>query len=188
MRLDLRTTAMLAAATIAAASITALTGCGIRGVVYSGGEFGATHAGNAKRPEPHEGVDFMVPRGAKVIAPAEGTVILAIHTVDPKKMKRRFDSGRQVEIMHTGRVAGMRTVYRHLGEVYVNFGDTVREGQVIATVGVCSTGPPVCDDHLHFETVDNYIRKNPRKVIAGCLSKGEAILSAERPLYHPLKC
>ena len=103
----------------------------------------------------------MIPRGAKVIAPADGTVILAIHTVDPKRLKRRWDSGGQIEIMHSARVAGMRTVYRHLGEVYVSFGDTVREGQVIATVGQCSTGPPVCDDHLHFETVDNYIRKNP---------------------------
>ena len=188
MRLNRRTKAMLAAATIAAAAMVALSGCGTRGTVIAGGEYGATHAGNAKRPEPHEGVDFMVPRGTKVIAPADGTVILAIHTVDPKKMRRRFDSGRQVEIMHSGRVTGMRTVYRHLGDVYVDFGDTVSEGQVIATVGVCSTGPPVCDDHLHFETVDNYIRKNPRKVIGGCLSKGEAALSAERPLYHPLKC
>ena len=188
MRLVRRTKAMLAAATIGAVAMIALNGCGTRGTVISGGEFGATHTGGEKRPERHEGVDFMIPRGAKVIAPADGTVILAIHTVDPKKLNRRWDSGRQIEIMHSARVAGMRTVYRHLAEVYVSFGDTVREGQVIATVGQCSTGPPVCDDHLHFETVDNYIRKNPRTLIAGCVSKGEAVLSAERPLYHPLEC
>ena len=46
-------------------------------------------------------------------------------------------------------------LYHHLGDVLVNFGDTVHEGQVIGTVGQCSSGPPVCDDHLHFETIDN---------------------------------
>ena len=49
----------------------------------------------------------------------------------------------------------MRTVYHHLGDVLVNFGDTVHEGQVIGTVGQCSSGPRVYDDHLHFETIDN---------------------------------
>ena len=71
-----------------------LAACGPVGTVIPGGDFRAAHAGNAKRPELHEGVDFMIPRGAKIVAPADGTVILAIHTLDPEKMNRRFDSGR----------------------------------------------------------------------------------------------
>lgn len=34
-----------------------------------------------------------------------------------------------------------RAVHPHLGEVYVDYGDEVREGQVIATAGPCSTIP-----------------------------------------------
>ena len=172
----------------------ALAGCGASapfgtvGTIVPGGEFGATHAGNAKRPRPHQGTDFMIQRAAKVIAVADGELTAAVHRADPEKQKKRFSTGRKVEIIHTGHVNGMRTVYVHLGKVYVNFGDTVRAGQVIATVGQCSTGPPRCGDHLHFETIDNYMRKNPVTVIAGCFSKGEGILTEERSLFHPLKC
>ena len=166
-----------------------LSGCGTpTGMMMSGGEFGDTHAGNAKRPQPHQGTDFMVPRGTPVIAAADGVVSVAIHHVDPKELRKRFNSGPRVQIDHHERGGGSYTRYHHLGNVLVNFGDTVRAGEVIGDVGICSTGPPRCGYHLHFETVDNYIRKNPRHVIAGCFSKGEEILSEERWVYHPLEC
>ena len=187
MRLNLRTKAMLAAATIAAAATVALTGCGTRGTVVAGGQFGATSTGAVKRPRTHEGVDFAIARGAEIIAPADGTVMLAVHTVE-RSDRTRWRCGPEILIHHTGRAAGITTRYCHLGTLYVHFGDTVREGDVIATVGVCGKGSHECVDHLHFETVDSYIRKDPRSLLVGCFSDKDSPPTDERPLWHPLKC
>ena len=188
MKLDRRGRAILAAAGIAAVTMTVLTGCVPTGNVIAGGSYGATSAGNAKRPRGHQGVEFMIARGAKVIAPADGTVMKAVHTVDAKTRRNRWRCGYEIEISHTGRAAGVNTRYCHLGKMLVDFGETVTAGQIIATVGQCGSGPPECDDHLHFETVDNYIRKDPRDMIAGCYGDKNATTSEERPLWHPLKC
>ena len=54
--------------------------------------------------------------------------------------------------------AGIRTVYGHLSAFAVKTGDKVTQGQVIGKAGSTgnSTGP-----HLHFEVIDNGIRRNP---------------------------
>ena len=188
MKLDKRRMTTLTAAAIAAATIIGSAGCGTTGAVLPMGSYGTSSGGSTVRPRAHQGVDFLIMRGAKVIAPAEGTIMKAVHTVDAKTRRSRWRCGHEIEISHTGRAAGITTRYCHLGKVLVNFGDTVTEGQVIATVGQCGIGPPQCSDHLHFETVDNYIRKNPLTMIKGCYGKGSETTSDERPLWHPLKC
>ena len=174
-------------AAIAAIATVALAACGKTGTVTPGGKYGATHAGDEKRPWAHRGVDFMIARGAKVIAPADGTVMLAIKTVE-KADRKRWSCGAELRITHTGQAKGIKTRYCHLGKIFVDFGATVRAGDVIATVGVCGQGLHHCADHLHFETVDYYVETDPETLISDCFSKGEGALSEERPLYHPLKC
>ena len=177
-------------ATIIGVMIAALvSGCGMRtGSTPSGAEFGALNAGSKKRPRPHEGTDYMAPRGTKVIAPGDGIVTKAIAKIAKADRRKWFHCHHELQIKHTGRTKGISTRYCHLGDLYVNFGDEVKEGQVIATIGQCAMGPPQCPDHLHFEVVEDWVRKDPETKIGGCYSKGEEVLTEDRPLYHPLKC
>jgi murein DD-endopeptidase MepM/ murein hydrolase activator NlpD len=53
------------------------------------------------------------------------------------------------------------TNYAHLGKIYVNYGEIIKQGQIIGSVGSTgfSTGP-----HLHFEMVKNGSKVNPSTV------------------------
>ena len=136
-----------------AAGMTAalMTGCGTTpGGIQIGpyGKYGATMAGSTmRRPHPHTGVDFRKPRGSPVFAPADGVVTKATHFTTVNR--NPFVCGQTIEIKHTGLARDFATQYCHLGQVHVDFGDTVKRGQVIATVGKCSTGPPNCLYALH---------------------------------------
>ncbi len=63
--------------------------------------------------------------------------------------------GLQIVIDHNN---GLRTRYGHASKLFVQAGDTVKRGQVIAMVGTTgrSTGT-----HLHFEVYNNGKRQNP---------------------------
>lgn len=63
--------------------------------------------------------------------------------------------GNQIVIDHGG---GRKSRYAHLSKFYVKKGETVKKGEVIATMGSTgrSTGP-----HLHFEYIINGIKHNP---------------------------
>ena len=175
-----------------AAGMTAalMTGCGTTpsGIVISpAGQYRATMASpTMKRPYPHSGVDFRKPKGSPIFAPADGTVTKATHMQyhDP----RLFICGQEIEIKHTGLADGFATRYCHLGQVYVNYGDTVKRGQRIATVGKCGKGPHHCAYHLHFEVTEGFTRHNPLTKIAGCRRDETIELTRERPLIYPVKC
>lgn len=85
----------------------------------------------------HSGRDLAAPEGTPVVAALSGRVVSS---------GLAGGYGLAVEIEHQG--PRRRTLYGHLSELYVQEGETVRQGEVIGRVGSTglSTGP-----HLHFE-------------------------------------
>jgi len=88
----------------------------------------------------HNGIDLAAERGAAVISPADGEVILV-----------RDDTffGKTVKVKHAN---GYETFYAHLGGVSVKLGQKVKKGTTIGAVGESgwTTGP-----HLHYELTKN---------------------------------
>ena len=174
-----------------AAGMTAalMTGCGttpsgIRVGPYA--KYGATMLSpTEKRPHPHTGVDFLKPKGSPIFAAANGVVTKATHFT---KANRKLACDQTIEIKHNGLAKDFETQYCHLGQVLVNFGDTVKRGQVIASIGKCGRGPPHCAYHLHFGITENFIRHDPMTKIAGCRRDETIELTRERPLIYPVKC
>ncbi|MFC0323041.1 murein DD-endopeptidase MepM [Gallibacterium melopsittaci] len=102
------------------------------------------------RVAPHKGVDFSMPVGTPVIAPADGVVM--------KVSYQAGGAGRYIMLRH-GRE--YQTVYMHLSKPLVKPGQSVKKGQRIALSGNTgrSTGP-----HLHYEFHVNGVAVNPMKV------------------------
>jgi len=98
----------------------------------------------------HEGLDIAAGMGAKIRAPADGTVVYS---------GAEGGYGRVIVIDHG---YGLKTRYGHLAKSDVKVGDKIKRGQAIAQVGNSgrSTGP-----HLHYEVRVNGVADNPRKFI-----------------------
>ena len=100
----------------------------------------------------HRGVDYAAPTGTPVRAAGDGRVKY-------RGVKSGF--GNVVEVEHSGQVV---TVYGHLSRFAkgVSVGDKVRQGEVIAYVGMTglATGP-----HLHFEYRVRNEWKNPQTIL-----------------------
>lgn len=107
----------------------------------------------------HQGVDIASPRGSAILAVADGVVTFS---------GRKGGYGRMVELRHP---SGMVTRYAHNQSNLVKVGETVRQGEQIATVGASgtATGP-----HVHFEIIKDgkaidplrYIDRRPRPLLA----------------------
>ncbi|PJG83329.1 murein DD-endopeptidase MepM [Caviibacterium pharyngocola] len=99
---------------------------------------------------PHKGVDFAMPVGTPIIAPADGTV--------EKVAYQANGAGRYIMIRH-GRE--YQTVYMHLSKPLVKAGQSVKRGERIALSGNTgrSTGA-----HLHYEFHINGRPVNPLTV------------------------
>lgn len=118
--------------------------------------FGERNSGLLGKARPsHEGVDLAAKRGAPVIAPKAGVVVIATD-----RFKNADAWGKVVEIDHGH---GLVTRYAHLGDYSVRAGDRVKAGQQIGTVGSSgvSTGP-----HVHFEVLKDGAPIDPTPVIA----------------------
>lgn len=104
----------------------------------------------SKRLRPHKGVDFAVPTGTPIIAPADGVVE---HVAYQAK-----GAGRYIKIRHGGQYT---TVYMHLSKPLVKIGQSVKKGERIALSGNTggSTGA-----HLHYEFHINGNPVNPMTV------------------------
>lgn len=88
----------------------------------------------------HEGIDIETEAGAPVRAALDGQVI----TVDETQ-----SLGRVIEIQHQN---GLSTVYGTMGEILVQVGQSVRQGEIIGKTGkIKSTGK----GQLHFEVREN---------------------------------
>ncbi len=126
----------------------------VRGRISSG--FGNRFHPIDKITKFHTGLDIAVPKGTRVDAAAEGTVVFA----GPKG-----GYGNLVIIRHPD---GKETRYGHLQKILVNEGESVTSRQQIALSGSTgkSTGP-----HLHFEIRENGEILNPLKYLSNVLPK-----------------
>lgn len=103
-----------------------------------------------RRVAPHKGVDFGLPIGTPIIAPADGVVEHVAYQAN--------GAGRYIKIRHGGQYT---TVYMHLSRQLVRVGQSVKKGERIALSGNTgrSTGP-----HLHYEFHINGHPVNPMTV------------------------
>jgi len=91
----------------------------------------------SSRRKSHDGIDISAPRGTRIYAPADGTVIYAGH--------RFHGYGRMIMIEHS---PIFTTLYGHCQKLLVHSGEAVKRGNLIALVG--RTGHATAP-HLHFE-------------------------------------
>jgi murein DD-endopeptidase MepM/ murein hydrolase activator NlpD len=115
-----------------------------------------------KRWKAHRGVDYAADRGTPVMAAGDGKVIKAAYD--------RYN-GHHVFIQHGENYV---TKYLHFTKRKVKKGQTVKQGQVIGTVG--STGL-ASGPHLHYEFLVNGVHRNPRTVT---LPKAQPIAKKEK--------
>ncbi len=98
----------------------------------------------------HNGIDIGARIGEPIKASDAGTVVYA-------GLNGAY--GYMIEVDHGN---GYTTIYAHSSKLYVNIGDKVDKGDVIAAVGNTgrSTGP-----HLHFEVRKNGTPQNPQNYL-----------------------
>ena len=114
----------------------------VGGVVTQG--YGNTHFAKRSKyykADFHGGVDIGAPKGSNILAAKEGIVTIS-------KIGYNGGYGNYVELEHPD---GTKTRYGHATKLLVKVGQSVAEGQVIATVG--RTGRAT-GNHLHFEIRD----------------------------------
>jgi murein DD-endopeptidase MepM/ murein hydrolase activator NlpD len=96
----------------------------------------------------HHGLDFPNPPGTQVLAASSGVVVWAGPRPSPRDGLNYY--GNTIIIKHDWQWQGqdVYTLYAHTLEMFVNEGDYVEQGQLLAGVG--SSGQ-VSGPHLHFE-------------------------------------
>lgn len=98
----------------------------------------------------HYGIDFGDKKGTSIYASERGTVTWYT------QMNSTGGFGNVVEINHGD---GFTTIYGHCGKLYVQEGDHVEKGDLIATVS--NSGLPGAGPHLHFEIRQSGVPYNP---------------------------
>jgi murein DD-endopeptidase MepM/ murein hydrolase activator NlpD len=118
-----------------------------------------------KKIKAHRGVDYAAPRGTPVYAAGDGKVIATGYSKP---------NGNYVFVQHGQTYT---TKYLHLNRKKVRKGQTVRQRQLIGTVGSTgyATGP-----HLHYEFLVNGVHRNPRTVK---LPQSQPIAKAEKAAF-----
>ena len=113
--------------------------------------FGLKRFFNEQARRPHSGLDIAAPRGANIIAPADGKIILTGNF---------FFNGNSIFIDHG---QGLITMYCHMDKLDSQQGDVVKAGDIIGKVGSTgrATGP-----HLHWTVSLNNNRVEPLLFLA----------------------
>ena len=115
------------------------------------GQFGGQRIMNNIPKNPHQGMDIAAKEGTSIKASADGEVVLAYPDL--------FYSGNVVVIDHG---FGLQTIYAHMKDINVKVGQTVKQGEIIGTVGKTgrATGP-----HLHWGASLRNVRFNPQSLV-----------------------
>ncbi|MGS0730324.1 peptidoglycan DD-metalloendopeptidase family protein, partial [Shewanella sp. 0m-11] len=116
----------------------------------------------------HRGVDYVAAVGTPIKAAGNGRVI--------KSSYNKYN-GNYVFIKHNDTYT---TKYLHLTKRNVKTGQSVKQGQIIGTLG--STGR-VTGPHLHYEFIVNGVHRNPRTIK---LPKSEPIAKKEKAQFATL--
>ncbi|MDR8524816.1 peptidoglycan DD-metalloendopeptidase family protein [Shewanella fidelis] len=116
----------------------------------------------------HRGVDYVAAVGTPIKAAGNGRVI---------KSSYNQYNGNYVFIKHNDTYT---TKYLHLTKRKVKTGQSVKQGQIIGTLG--STGR-VTGPHLHYEFIVNGVHRNPRTVK---LPKSDPIAKKEKAQFAQL--
>lgn len=128
----------------------------------------------------HRGLDIKARPGADVLAAADGRVSVARDNGDL--------CGLIVVIDHE---PPHRTVYCHLSEVDVRFGDDVKRGQRIGAAGTLGQRAWPGFEHVHLEVQqgpDINAIEDPRPRIVGCVDEAQQYAPARLVLTYPVKC
>ena len=124
-----------------------------------------------KRVRPHYGTDYAAPRGAPIVAVANGIVVAASYGKG---------NGRFVKIKHDKTYA---TQYLHMNGFAkgIRSGAHVKQGQTIGYVGSTglATGPHVCFRFWKNGRQVNHLRLK--------LPNPEPMPEAEKPAYYPIR-
>ncbi|MBR5966942.1 MAG: M23 family metallopeptidase [Treponema sp.] len=94
----------------------------------------------------HAGIDFGVPTGTEIVAPAAGKVVMA---------ENRIATGWTIIVEH---LPGLYTMYYHMSQLKVKEGQNVQQGDLLGLSG--STGFST-GTHLHWEVRLNSVIVNP---------------------------
>lgn len=124
---------------------------------YASSHFGTRSDPITGRQEFHRGIDFNGPRGADVLAVADGVVAFA---------GRHASYGNMVDIDHGN---GYVTRYAHNDSNLVKPGQRVHSGDVIARMGATGRTTGV---HVHFEVWHNDRPVNPTAYLKGAGRRG----------------
>ena len=115
------------------------------------GVYGSQRILNGKPKWPHYGIDFAAKEGTKIKAMLDGTATMVEHDLFYTGGTLIFDHGH-----------GISTLYMHMKNIYVKKGQSVKQGDVIGTVGSTgrSTGP-----HLDVRLNWFNVRLDPATVL-----------------------
>ena len=111
------------------------------------GVFGTRRFYNNKEGKAHNGLDIAAKKGAAIVAPSSGSVLLT---------GNYFYNGKFVFLDH-GR--GLKSLFIHMNKIDVSKGQKIQKGEKIGEVG--STGKST-GSHLHWSLILNETYINPK--------------------------
>ncbi len=147
-----------------------MTGCAGRSGTFGNAHCITQYFGNtafaqsgAYNGKGHNGIDFGIPQGTKILAAQSGKVV---ETGNTDATPGCLSYGKWILVEHPN---GLSTLYAHLSAISVGTGEAVSKGQLIGYSGNTgySTGP-----HLHFTVFAsagvNVVRLGDVKAITSC--------------------